>query len=463
MTLVPLAPPPGLDSDNSAFAAQGRWADGSNVRPYNGSMETIGRYSAVITLAGSQSIADLTQVGPSAGGTYTIIGTGNKLWAGVGFNSPTDVSPAGLVGNAGSWSFASYGDTLMCSPNDSKLYQYTLGGGAASHIAQAPVQIRVVLVARRQVLALGCNEEISGVFNGRCIRGSDIEGPTDWTTTSANNAFEYVLDDPGSILAGKVLGENIAVWTSSSLWLGTFVGNPSEVYQFERIEGAPGAVGPNAVCIFGQTVYWFAPDLQIWEWSPGAPPAAVPCPISKEFRDNLDSNDFIRIVAVPHFSEIWLFYVDSRDGVGDPSRYIAFNQQGQWFRGILARPGAWAGNGLFLATNTNVVYSHDLTTGTAPTWFLQSADQYMDNGRRRMMIRSCIPDFKDQAGDISLTIYTRDRPQSAETAKGPYAIANTATKKDLHASGKLLSVKLSGSSYMRLGKPTFDIVSVGER
>src|SRR5687767_170938 len=40
--LIPLSPPPGLNSDDTTFAAAGRWADGNNVRFRDGVARTIG-------------------------------------------------------------------------------------------------------------------------------------------------------------------------------------------------------------------------------------------------------------------------------------------------------------------------------------------------------------------------------------------------------------------------------------
>jgi hypothetical protein len=474
MTLIPLAPPPGLDSDETAFRAQGRWADGNNVRFYNGAPQSIGAYSSTITLTASQSVVGIAVVGGPIGGAYTIIGTGDKLWAGANLTGVSDVTPASLPTGNTSWSFASYGNTVMCSPFDGEIYQYTLGGGAAVALSgdpHIPARNHCVLVARRQVLAFGCNEELSGTFNGRCIRGSDIEDPTNWTTSATNNVFEYVLDDDGIILAARALGDYIAVWTSTSLWLATYLGDPGQTYQFEKISGAAGTMGPNTACVVGQVATWLGADLQLWQWTPGAPPTPVACPISIEFKANFDSADFARVASITYFNEIWLFYIDSRDGATAPSRYIAFNQQGQWFRGQLARDtvaasgiiSAILGGRGFLAAKDNIVYSHDLSSGTFPTWSITSADQYIDNGGRRTMITRFIPDFQGQGGNISLTLAMKNGPQSAAVTKGPYTIAAADRKKDFRASGMIVSATFSGSSFARFGKPSFDVTPMGER
>lgn len=479
-----IRPPPGINSDDTAFSAKGQWADGNNVRPRNGSMQVLGSYTPVASLAAGQAITGLTVMLNPLGSATAIAGTLNKLWALDGLGAPVDVTPGGGAVGSINWSFASYGGALLCNPYQGSIYKFTMGGGAATALSGAPAEVVTILVSRRQVLAFGCNEEASAIFNPRCIRGSDLEDPTDWVTSSSNNAFEEILSDPGIIVTARLIGDYVAVWTSSSLWMGQFIGDPGQTYRWERIDGAPGAAGTEPACVLGQTAYWFAPDLQVWTWSPGAVPVPVPCPISKEFTTNMSGTAGLRIAVIPHYNEIWVTFADDRDAQGDPSRYIAFNQQGQWFRGRLDRmlicSSGEAGGEIrriydshaaaaFLAVSTtgNQIYAHELSAdmigATAPSWSLQSADQYVDEARRRVETQRVVPDFEDQAGDVSLTLYFRSRPQATAVTKGPYILAKSAAKKDFRASGMIVSVKFSGSAYVRLGKPTFDCVTLGER
>ena len=71
-------------------------------------------------------------------------------------------------------------------------------------------------------MAFGCNEEASGVFNPRCIRFSDIEDPTDWTSTATNNADEFILQGSGIIVGAQLVGDYIFVWTNNEMYLGTY-------------------------------------------------------------------------------------------------------------------------------------------------------------------------------------------------------------------------------------------------
>jgi hypothetical protein len=83
------------------------------------------------------------------------------------------------------------------------------------------------------------------------------------------------------------------------------------------------------------------------------------------------------------------------------------------------------------------------------------------------MIRGIYPDFEYQDADVSLTLYTRNFPQGAETTKGPYTLATGADRKDFRVSGKIAAARFSTASGatpgFRLGKPVFDAVPLGER
>lgn len=470
--------PPGLDSDNTAFASPGRWADADNVRFYNGKPQAIGARVTLQTLAGGQEILDLGLFQTT--GLWFVVGTADKLLGG-SFGAATDITPASNWSNGGAVSFAQWGTNILASPFNGRLFQWVPGDPIAIEVANAPDQIRTILVSpQRQVIALGTNEEISGTWNPRCIRGSDLEDISDWTTSATNNAFEHILDDTGQIITGRFLGNYLMVLTTTSLWMGTFVGDPAQTYRFDLIQHGCGMKGlSNAACVFDGALYWLGIDLRLWTYTPGGAPAPVPCPISKDFRDNFE-NDFEapRVDAIPHFGEIRISYSDTRDADDQTvTRFIAVNRNGEWSRGThasramctnpLATMSVYAVSSAatpaaYVSGDANIVSMEELNSGT-PAWHIQSSDQYLASGRQRFMTNRFIPDFEDRAGDLSLTLYVRDRPGTSPTTKGPFTVAAAATKKDFRASGMIAAVKIAGTAYARFGKPSFDCVTMGRR
>jgi hypothetical protein len=121
---------------------------------------------------------------------------------------------------------AAWGQNLIANPRNGAIYTWTNNTASrAVVVANAPVQVTYALVSpTRQVFALGCNQEASPYsFDPLVIRHSSIGNNTEWNTSAATTAREYRLPGGGRIVCGAVIGENLLVWTSDALFLGTFV------------------------------------------------------------------------------------------------------------------------------------------------------------------------------------------------------------------------------------------------
>jgi hypothetical protein len=484
--LITFLPPPGLSSDDTTFEDEGKWADGSNVRFRQGKPECIGGWSLLISGLAASITDMLGYIYDSI--PHAVYAGGWKLYVANELDTtPTDVTPTGLTSDdtSANWALAAFGSTLLASQRLGKLYAMPVPGTPAAPVATAPAQIMSMLVTQeRQVLAFGCNEEVSGIFNPACIRGSDLEDYTVWTTLPTNNCFEHVLDDGGMIFAAALVGAYVGVWTTSGLWMGQFIGDPSQTYRFDRVDTGVGIVATGAVAIDKGIAYWVGIDLNFYRWEPGAAPEMLACPISKDFKENVVSGASIRVEVNPSFNEIWILYPDNRDTPGvNCSRYVAYcvdesaaaaaaGGMAVWYRGQLARdsmlpPGPLSqvlGAQTLMGDVAGNIYTHEIPTVAPDAWFIQSADQYLGNSRTRMMVRGFVPDFDYQSGDVTLTLLMRDRPRSTPVTKGPYTIPNTAAKLDFRASGQIAAVRLDGTAtYMRLGKPLFDTAPLGER
>lgn len=481
---IPFSPPPGINSDDTTFAAEGRWSSCSNIRFWNGKPQVVGGWDerGIFLTGVPRKIYEWA----TASTNYIAYGTTTRLYVetgGVAYN----ITPVGLLSGT-TWSLQSYGDTLMAAFNGGKLYQWSNNTAVvAAEIVNAPDQITSMLVTpERQVLAFGCNEEVSGTFNPLCIRGSDIEDPTDWTTTSSNNAFEHILEGEGKIVAARKLGSYVVVWTTTAVYLGQFIGDPGQTYRFDRVGSNCGAVGPDSMVVVEGTAYWVGRDLQFYSFTPGSPPQILPCPIQRFFQSNMNtaSKDSsparTQAAYVAKYNEVWFFYPIGSSSSANPTGHVGVSLiDGSWFTGQLGvgRCAFYQGlNGVYGASSGGAIYNHETgstgvaTTGEDLSWSLTSADQYLDNAERNLMIRGIWPDFEDQAGTVSLSLYVRQYPGSSVATKGPYSLTTSTTKKDFRASGRIVQVYLSGNdalatanTFMRLGKPVFDAVPTGER
>ena len=160
--------------------------------------------------------------GPAGAG----YGTGAYGVGTYGTPSTTDYFPM-------TWSLGNWGGFLLANPRHGTIYVWdSTAPGRATAIPGAPANVTYMLsMPQRQVIALGCNEEVSGVWNPLCIRWCDIEDYTDWTSTPQNNAGEWILESGGRIVCGRVIGDYALVWTTDGLFLGTYVGAPGQTWE----------------------------------------------------------------------------------------------------------------------------------------------------------------------------------------------------------------------------------------
>lgn len=483
MSNVIFSPPPGLYTDDTSFTDKGRWIDGSNVRPWEGQMQVIGGWLRRIStqITGSTYKSDIREWKSNNGTSYVAYGPPANLKIETGATL-YDVTPTGTFANS-QWVFQNWGETLLANVSGAKLYQWSLNTGTpAAEITQSPDNITCILVTpERQCLALGCNEEVSTTFNSRCIRGCDLEDLTDWTTTATNNAFEHILDGATSgIVTGRMVGSVVAVWTETELFVGQFIGDPSQTYRFDRIGSNCGAIGRRAVQVVGSTVYWLAPNLEFWAWTPGAEPTVLKCPIINGFRADVETANKANIFAshVAAFNEVWFTYPQSSGAY--LGRFVALNvNSALWFKGVTKRRAMVQGLSSVIAVDNggNLIncevgrYGDSATNGTLE-WSLESASYYLDKANRRVMLRGVWPDFgNDRSGNVSMVLKTREYPvQVDEVFQTAITLAQLTTKKNFRASGRIYQVALSGTdsgtntaTYMRFGSLVFDGVPTGMR
>lgn len=395
-------------------------------------------------------------------------GYGTGAWGIGGYGEPsaTDYFPR-------TWSFGAWGENLLASYRDGTIHAWTNNTAVvASPLTNAPQRVTYMLVAPAsgayQVFALGCNEESSGRFNPMCIRHSSIRNFNEWNTTASTTAREYTLTGGGRIVAGRMVGPNLLVWTNDALFVGSYIGNINQVWRFDRVAQNCGLIGPNAVVVHGQTAFWISPDRQFYSVTGGLP-TVIDCPLREDFADNLSESQGDKIVAssISEFGEIRWDYPDSRDG-HENSRYLNLKVSGPnagvWTKGIMARTAmvdAGPSNYPCGVTFDGTVFWHERGTsadGSPFSWFIESADQMIGEDRV-MRVSSFWPDFKNQLGAITLALTSRFKPQGAETTK-TYNISAGDEKTDVMIKGRYLRLQLSGNSSPtagRIGAPVFDI------
>lgn len=424
----------------------------------------VGGAQSVITPASGFTPGSIDGVGGSGYGAGTY-GTGL-------YGEPTSGSFFPLT-----WSLSAFGQWLVACPRGQTIFLWQNNPATpAAALTNAPANVTYALsVPQRQIIAFGCNEEVSGIFNPLCIRWSDIENPTVWASLSSNNAGEYILSGGGRIVTARVIGDYLFIWTDVALYLGTFVGAPDQTWSFQRLGDHCGSISPGAPVVQSQLATWISPDAQFWACQLGGNPTVVPCPIHDDFKQNIALGQTDKIVGASTsvFQEIVFFYPDGRDGL-ENSRELRISPDG-WMRGRLGRTAfvdsgpADSPVGVDFNGATGNVYWHEKgasADGSPLTGWIEGTAFYVADGPNSFKINACWPDFRDQVGNLSMTIFTRDYPQDADRTNGPWTLTPGLGRKSLRVSGRMARIRYDWSSLpasFRAGKQEFDVELIGGR
>jgi len=444
---------------------------------------TFGSNATSSATGGGSSVVVVPQVTLPAGavdGTGSSgYGTGAYGVGGWGQPSAADYFPR-------TWSLQPWGQKLLASPRNGGLYEWSnVLATPAVAVPTAPARITQMLVApQRQVFALGCTQE-NGTWNPLCVRHSGVGDETQWATdaTSTSTAREYILPGGGRIVGGKFVGKFLLIWTTQSLFLGTYVGQLTQVWRFDKVGDKCGLIGPNAAAVADQMAVWISPDRQFHSYTPGGAVSVVACPIRSDFSANLAASQADKIMAstTAAFCEVRWDYPDARDGT-EVSRYlvlaVAGPDAGKWWRGspqngvLPARPAMFdAGPALspIGVSAAGAVYWQERgasADGQPLPWFITSADLYLDENRA-LLVRECWPDIAlDQKGPVTLQMSSQLHPQGARETFAPIVLAPGTERVDFKASGRLFQLTWSGfssPSYARLGRPVFDTKPRGRK
>lgn len=375
------------------------------------------------------------------------------------------------------WSLTTLGQALVASPRGGAIYIWDNDSAVkALPIANSPRQCTAVIVTpERAVMALGCNEEVSGTFNPRVIRHSSLTDETVWSTTAAQStANEITLQSEGRIVSGRMAGYAALVWTDNEVIQLSYVGALDQTYRPDTLGSDCGLMGPNACAVQGQRAFWLSPDVRLWTVALGGQPASIESPMRGELEENLVPNqrDKVILSTLNGHSELWMFYPDVRDGL-ENSRYQCMSiTDGWWSKGILARtafidagPSAYP---LGVDVSGNVFWHEKGTTadGDAISGHLEAGPQYLDGTERLVLLREFIPDFKSLVGGLELTLKTWEEPQAPVIEWGPYDITANTQAVQLKSLGRLMGWRIefnSAPASWRLGTPVAEGRDAGKR
>lgn len=191
-----------------------------------------------------------------AGNVDSVIGHG---WGAGGWGTGTWGTPrvSLVLQLARIWNLANWGEDMVASPVDSKIYIWIAAGGTNTRavvIPEAPAQNRKVLVSDQIRIMISFGSHDGTTADPMLIRWSDSEDYHDWTPSPTNLAGDKRLDKGSEIISALITRDEFAVITDATIYSMTLSGD-NLVFNFSSKGDTPGLVGPNGAVDVNGVVY----------------------------------------------------------------------------------------------------------------------------------------------------------------------------------------------------------------
>jgi len=425
-------------------------------------------------------------------------GWGTSTWNTETWGTARSTSSVTLDGR--DWSLDNFGELLIATALNGSTFQWspTSDGltGKASVVTNAPTTSKFSLVSTpdRHLILFG-TEKTVGTGSSQdplLLRFSSQEDINTYQPAAENTAGSLRIQDGSSIVGADKARGQILVWTDTSLHGLQFIGPPF-TFGLNQLGRNCGLLGQHAAVVVRDVAYWMGQNaFFVFDGTV----KKLPCTVDDFVFENLDLTQSDQIFAGVNteFAEIIWFYVTNPDNDPAPqvNRCVVYNYLEQsWSVGTLNRT-SWVDRGVFqfpLATE----YEPNTTANTTPTVigltngassyyeqefgtdadgeamaaFIQSGDFNIDEGGEQLMrISRFIPDFRDQAGNLTVTWSFKNYPYGSVVSQTASTVAPTDTKKDIRGRGRQANFKIESNTEagnFKMGTFTMDVFPDGQR
>jgi hypothetical protein len=343
-------------------------------------------------------------------------GWGAGLWGAGAFGSTTTLS---FNNQLRLWSHDNFGEDLIINPRAGSVYYWDKTNGtetravALSDLAGAnlpPTLALQVMVSDidRHVICFGADPlntgetARTGAIDPMFIAWSDQENAVQWEPLSTNTAGSFRLSAGSSIVGAIRAKQEILVWTDTSLYSMTFIGQPF-TFSLNLVNEGVGLVSPNAMVNTPKGIFWM--DKKGFYTYTGAT-QDIPCSVQAYVFSDLNESQSYQIFGFVNkaFDEVGWFYCSS--GSNTLNKYVVFNYEEQvWTIGTLTRT-CWIDEGIFstpkaTSSSSDIGYLYDHETGNdndgspMTNVFIESSDFDIDpGGEDFQFISRIIPDIQ---------------------------------------------------------------------
>lgn len=454
--------------------------------------------------------SDTGNGGGSTVGTYQInvgldvyipsTGWGSDYW---GAGTWGSVSPLGATNQLRLWSHDNFGEDLVFNARGAGVFYWDESSGtdtravALSSLAGAnltPTLALQVMVSDvdRHVICFGADPlndsstARTGAIDPMFIAWSDQENIEQWEPLPTNTAGSFRLSAGSAIVGAVRARQETLIWTDTSLYSMTFVGQPF-TFSINLVNEGVGLVGPNAMINTPKGVFWM--DKKGFYSYAGAI-QELPCSVDDYVFSDLNQTQSYQVFGFVNkaFNEVGWFYCSADSNVID--KYVTYNyEENLWMIGELSRT-CWIDEGIFSApkatySTNNVGYLFNHETGndnddTAMTnVFIESADFDLGEGDMYQSISRIIPDVKFTGSastgadgqTLDIILKRRNFPGEELTTAVTSACTSVTTKIDTRVRGRQAVLRIQSNDTntndtgmgFRLGATRIDIKPDGMR
>ena len=413
---------------------------------------------------GGSSVVGKYQINVGLDSYVESTGWGAGTWGAGTWGSATAITAANQLRI---WSQDNFGEDLVINVRAGGIFYYdtsagTLGTTRATALADlsganlAPTKALQVLVSDidRHVICFGADpisgSSRSGTLDPMLIAFSDQENVTEWEPLPTNTAGSLRLSAGSSIVGAIRARQETLVWTDTSLYSLTFVGQPF-TFGVNLVNEGVGLISPNAAINSPKGIFWM--DKKGF-YNYNGQVQDIPCTVQDYvFSDFNEGQSFQAFGFLnKEFDEVGWFYVSSSASVID--RYVVYNYEERvWTIGQLNR-SAWVDEGIFdspMATSSGYLYNHetgnDNDGSPMDNVFIESSDFALGNGEQFQSISRIIPDIKftgsgGSGQTINFVLKQRDFPGDSLVTESTNTCTSSTTRIDTRLRARQAALRI---------------------
>ena len=299
------------------------------------------------------------------------------------------------------------------------------------------------------------------------IAWSDQENAAEWEPKSTNTAGSFRLSAGSTIVGAIRARQETLVWTDTSMYSMTFVGQPF-TFGINLVNEGVGLIGPNAAINTPKGVFWMD-EGGFYNYTGSIQP--VPCSVQDYILSDFNQGQSYQVFAFlnKQFDEVGWFYCSAGEIVID--RYAIFNYEEQvWSIGQLTRT-AWLDEGIFnnpmgTYSTSDVGYLYDHESGNdadgspMDNVYIESSDFDLGDGEYFQSIKYVIPDVKftgngGTAQTINFVLKSRNYPGETLTTNSTNTCTGTTTRIDTRLRARQAALRIEsdddGTTVVRSG------------